>query len=88
MCKNRCINVQRRLVHCVDSEMISLAVSLRSPKEAGRLSHVEPSWQEETGEEVHGGPQCHRRRLTCTGKEGYRHDAAWTKVHMEVKRKN
>lgn len=70
------------LSHCVSS------VWCRSPSEAGGLAHVEPSRQEETGEEVHGGPQCHRRRLTCTSQEGYRHDTAWTTVRMEVKRES
>lgn len=67
------------LYHCVSF------VRYRSPTEASGLAHVEPSWQEETGEEVHGGPQCHRRRLTCTSQEGYRHDTAWTTVRMEVR---
>lgn len=77
----------RRDVRCVVlilNRSVSL-VSHRSSKEAGGFSHVEPSWQEETREEVHGGPQCHRRRLTCTGQEGHRHDTAWAKVRMEVK---
>ncbi len=79
----------RRDVRCVVlilNRSVSL-VSRRSSKEAGGFSHVEPSWQEETREEVHGGPQCHRRRLACTGQEGHRHDTAWAKVRMEVKRK-
>lgn len=79
-----------RDVRCIVWFILNRSVSLvchRSSKETSGLSHVEPSWQEETREEVHGGPQCHRRRLTCTGQEGYRHDTAWTEVRMEVKRK-
>lgn len=66
---------------------MSFSVTHRSSEEESGLSHVESSWQEETREEVHGGPQCHGRRLTCPGQEGYRYDTAWTKVRAEVRRK-
>lgn len=84
--RNTRINTQRCQVPCVYSELICLIVLLRSSQEAGGLSHVEPSWQEETREEVHGSPQRHRRRITCTGQEGNRHDTTWTKVWVYGKK--
>lgn len=43
----------------------------RSSQEAGGLPHVEPSRQEETREEVHGGAQRHRRGLARPSQEGH-----------------
>ena len=56
----------------------------RSSEETSGFSHVESSREAKTREEVNGGPQRHRRRLTCTGQEGHRHDTTWTEVLMEV----
>lgn len=90
---SQCIEIYAstcRKVRCIVWFILNRSVLLdchRSSKETGGLPHVEPSWQKETREEVHGGPQCHRRRLTCTGQEGHWHDTAWTEVCMEVKKR-
>lgn len=90
MCKTcvlkcKCNNLQRQPALTILTLSGSLWLGDRSSQEAGGLSHVEPPWQKETREEVHGGAQRHRRGLACPSQEGYRHDAARTEVWMEVK---
>ncbi len=85
VCRNTHTNAPRHHMF-----ILNRSVSLvwhRSSQEAGGFSHVEPSWQEKAREEVHGGPERHRRRLTCTGQEGHRHDTARAEVRVEVDKK-
>lgn len=56
----------------------------RPPTEASGLAYVEPAREEETGAQVHGGAECHRRRISGAGAASHRHDTAWTEVQQNT----